>query len=136
MWNPIRFNDLPEWLKREWNPHNFQIKTKLVKVYHDESISYKVLFTRDRRGTLHIRCWRRYNRSSVQSSSGSSQEKTALILIIIGIVCIVGIFILFQLNSQVPPSSTNTGEAPFPTPPTIVPSTINSIVNPVSIPES
>lgn len=44
MWNPIRFNDLPDWLKREWNSDNFQIKTKLVKVYHDESISYKVLF--------------------------------------------------------------------------------------------
>ena len=135
MWNPIRFNDLPDWLKREWNSDNFQIKTKLVKVYHDESISYKVLFSRDRTGNLHIRCWRRYTRSKVQSSYGSPEQNTVLTLIIIGIVCIVGIFVLFQLNSRVPPPSENLGGAPIPTIPTNVPSPTNPIANPLSTPE-
>lgn len=130
MWKPIRFNDLPEWLKKEWNPQYFHIKTKLVKVYNEDSISYKVLYNRDWRGNLHIRCWMRYNRSGFHSAYDSSKEKTTFLYTFIGILCVIGIFFVYQF--LVPPPSTNSIESPLSTSPLIVPSTTIPPINPVS----
>ncbi len=103
MWKPFRFKDLPDWLKKEWNPHNFHIKGKLVKVYYGEPYSYKVLFTRDRWGYLHIRCWRKYNQTNAHTQPSAIKPKKMLIGVFVGLFCIF--FVIIILHFYGPPST-------------------------------
>jgi len=61
MWEKIQFHELPSWLQRKWDRHNFRIEKKVVKVFHNDQYSFKVLHIRDRRGRIHTHCWKRYN---------------------------------------------------------------------------
>jgi len=124
MWKPFRFNDLPGWLQKEWNPHNFYIKRKLVKVYHGEPFSYKVLFTQDRRGNLHIRCWRRYNRTTFHKRASKINQNKVLIGAFIGLFCIFFVIVFANFNcALLPPQLTQT--------PTTIPTTIISTTSTV-----
>lgn len=93
MWKHIPYSELPSWLKKDWHPNNNRIGKKLVKVHHSEKISYKILYTRDRRGKIHTKCWKRYN-------TRISRKTTNNGLVAVGILvfCFLGFILVSQSN--------------------------------------
>lgn len=61
MWQSIPFGELPEELRQRWDPDTIQFQKRLMKVRHCELDSYKILYTRDRDGTVKVHCWKRHN---------------------------------------------------------------------------
>jgi uncharacterized protein YkwD len=90
MWKKIPFHELPGWLRQQWDPHNFRINKKLVKVYHGDNHSFKVLHIRDKKGKIHTHCWRKYD------SKVKSRSQSVVPAILIVMLCIAGVLLVVQ----------------------------------------
>lgn len=93
MWKHIPYSELPSWLKKDWHISNNRIGKKLVKVHHSENISYKILYTRDRRGRIHTKCWKRYNTRIPRKTTNNG-----LVAVGILVFCFLGFVMVSQTN--------------------------------------
>jgi hypothetical protein len=96
MWEPRKYHELPAWVRAASDPQKIPIPKDTTRYFHGRHYVYRVEYTRDEKGHLHIRNWRRKRISA--SMMGFIRYYRPFIRVCLIIVCLLCISLFIPWN--------------------------------------